>query len=131
MRNNSKRNLNNSLSKFYTPSLQKHLEHYFEQSNVPQELLGEDKLYRLLESTELYIEITNHGFQIQALNYEKSFHDQEEISTDIEEQSAIYSRPKEETPLNDPEISPEPVLTQVHIPYIPNPETTQQPTELH
>ncbi|RXH78779.1 hypothetical protein DVH24_002297 [Malus domestica] len=52
--------------------------------NVPQELLVEDKLSKLLESTELYIEITNQGFQIQALNREKSFDDEGEIGEGTE-----------------------------------------------
>ncbi|RXH82612.1 hypothetical protein DVH24_036953 [Malus domestica] len=71
VRNDSKRNWNNPYSEFYPPSLQKHLE----QSNVPQELLVEDKLSELLESTELYIEIINRVFQIQVLNCGKSFDD--------------------------------------------------------
>ncbi|KAM2105364.1 hypothetical protein ACFX1R_015877 [Malus domestica] len=79
MRNDSKWNWNNPHSEFYTQSLKEHLGQYFEQLNVPQELSVEDKLSKLLELTDLYIEITNEGSLIQALNYGKSFNDQEEI----------------------------------------------------
>ncbi|KAM1912053.1 hypothetical protein ACFX14_000155 [Malus domestica] len=75
MRNDSKWNWNNPHSEFYTQSLKEHLGQYFEQFNVPQELSVEDKLSKLLELTDLYIEITNDGFLIQALNYGKSFND--------------------------------------------------------
>ncbi|KAB2635651.1 hypothetical protein D8674_026185 [Pyrus ussuriensis x Pyrus communis] len=78
MRNDSKRNWKNPYSEFYTPSLQKHLEHYFEQFNVPEELPVEDKLSKLFESIELYVEITNQGFLIQALNCGTSYDDRED-----------------------------------------------------
>ncbi|RXI05827.1 hypothetical protein DVH24_017869, partial [Malus domestica] len=94
MRNDSKRSWNNPYSKFYTPSLKKHLEHYFEQSNVPQELS--------------YIEITNHEFQIQALNREKNFDNEGEIRAGTEEKSAACLHPKEEAAHDDPEIFPQP-----------------------
>ncbi|RXH95669.1 hypothetical protein DVH24_008169 [Malus domestica] len=137
MRNDSKRNWNNPYSEFYTPSLQKYLEQYFERFNVPQELLVEDKLSKLLESTELCIEITKQGFFIQALNCGKSFDDQEEIGTGIEEQSASYLCPMEEKAHADPEIPTEPFATHACIPHElfpqcllwPNQEAAKKPTK--
>ncbi|RXI05372.1 hypothetical protein DVH24_006629 [Malus domestica] len=107
MINDSKRNWSNPYSEFYTLNLQKHLELCFEQSNMPQELSVEEKLSKLWESTELYIEITNEGFQIQALSCGKCFEDQDEIGAEIVEQSANCPRPREETALDDSEISPD------------------------
>ena len=63
---------------------------------MPQELPVEDKLSKLLEFTELYIEITNQGFQIQALDREKSSEDEREIGVGTEEPSASCSRPRKE-----------------------------------
>ncbi|KAB2622428.1 hypothetical protein D8674_024610 [Pyrus ussuriensis x Pyrus communis] len=95
MTTNSKRPWNNPHSELYTPSLKKHLEQYFEKFNVPQKLSMEDKLSKLLESTELYIERTNQEFQIQPLiNYGKRYDDEEEIGAETEEQSAIYVPPE-------------------------------------
>ncbi|TQE11232.1 hypothetical protein C1H46_003238 [Malus baccata] len=104
MRNDSKWNWNNPHSEFYTQSLKEHLGQYFEQLNVPQELSVEDKLSKLLELTDLYIEVTNQEFQIQPLiNCGKSFDDQKEIGAETEEQSASQSCPREETPPADRE----------------------------
>ncbi|RXI06798.1 hypothetical protein DVH24_025934 [Malus domestica] len=106
MRNNSKRHWNNPYSEFYTPSLKKYIYfmwacnlQYFEQPDVPQELPVEDKISILLEANELYIERTNQGFQIQALNCENIYDDHEEIGAETEEPPASYSRPRAETPL--------------------------------
>ncbi|KAB2622692.1 hypothetical protein D8674_024874 [Pyrus ussuriensis x Pyrus communis] len=104
MRKYPKRNWNNPYSQFYTPSLKKHLEQYLKQSNVLQKLSLEDELSKLLESTELYIEITNQGFQIQALNCWKNFDDQEDIGAGTEEHSGCYSNPTKERTYADPEI---------------------------
>ncbi|KAB2617503.1 hypothetical protein D8674_013372 [Pyrus ussuriensis x Pyrus communis] len=125
MRNNSKRNWNNPYSEFYTPSLQKHLEHYFEQFNVPQELPVEDKLSKLLESTELYTEITNQGFLIQALNCGISYNDRE-VGVGTKEPSACCSRPREEATHADPIIPPEPSATHVYVPPKPFPQSLQE-----
>ncbi|CAN6549786.1 unnamed protein product [Malus baccata var. baccata] len=99
---------------------------YFEQLNVPQELSVEDKLSKLLELTDLYIEITNEGFLIQALNYGKSFNDQEEIGAGIEEQSATHSRSGETAAHADLIIPPEPSVTHVPVPPKPFPQRLQE-----
>ena len=131
MINDSKRNWNNPYSEFYTPSLQKHLELYFgQQSNMPQELSVEKKLSKLWESTKLYIEITNEGFQIQALSCETSFEDQEEIGVGTEEQSATHSRPGEKEVHPDLEILTEPFTAQVSMTHIPHQAAAMQPTKL-
>ncbi|CAN6579197.1 unnamed protein product [Malus baccata var. baccata] len=131
MRNDSKWNWNNPHSEFYTQSLKEHLGQYFEQLNVPQELLVEDKLSKLLELTDLYIEITNDGFLIQALNYGNSFNDQEEIGARIEEQSATQSCPREETPHADRgTISPQSFLPQVYVPPEPFPTGLHECTRI-
>ncbi|CAN6587048.1 unnamed protein product [Malus baccata var. baccata] len=65
-----------------------------------------------MESTELYIERTNQGFQIQALNCEKSYDDQEEIGAETKESPASYSRLREETTYANPEILPKSTATQ-------------------
>ncbi|CAN6700667.1 unnamed protein product [Malus baccata var. baccata] len=111
----SKRHWNNPCLESYNPKLKEHIEQYFEQFNVPQELSVED-LSKLLESTKLYIEITNEGFLIQALNYGKSLNDQEEIGAGTEEQSTTHSSPGEKTTHAEPIIPPEPSATQVHVP---------------
>ncbi|KAM2964821.1 hypothetical protein FF2_022566 [Malus domestica] len=126
MRNDSKWNWNNPHSEFYTQSLKEHLWQYFEQLNVPQELTVEDKLSKLLELIDLYNEITNEGFLIQALNYGKSFNDQEEIGAGIEEQSATHSRPGEKAAYADLIIPPEPSATHVHVPPKPFPQSLQE-----
>ncbi|TQE06055.1 hypothetical protein C1H46_008365 [Malus baccata] len=126
MRNDSKRHWKNPCSESYNPKLKKHLEQYFEQFNVPQELSVEDNLSKLLESTELYIEITNEGFLIQALNYGKSFNDQEEIGVGTEEQSTTHSRPGEKATHADPIIAPEPSTTHVYVPPKPFPQSLQE-----
>ncbi|CAN6691333.1 unnamed protein product [Malus baccata var. baccata] len=113
---------------FYTQSLKEHLGLYFEQLNVPQELSVEDKLSKLLESTELYIEITNQGFQIQAVNCGRSYDDQE-LGAGTDEPSACYSRPKEETAPDDLEISIESAPTKVCVPLMHSPETPRQPAK--
>ncbi|CAN6548748.1 unnamed protein product [Malus baccata var. baccata] len=96
MRNDSKWNWNNPHSEFYAQSLKEHLGQYFEQFNVPQELSVEDKLSKLLELTDLYIE---------------------EIGAETEEQSASQSCPREETPPADREtISPQSFPPQVYVP---------------
>ncbi|KAB2632813.1 hypothetical protein D8674_029060 [Pyrus ussuriensis x Pyrus communis] len=138
MRNNSKRNWNNPHLEFYTLSLQRQLEHYFEQFNVPQELLVKEKLSKLLESTELYIEITKQGFFIQALNCGKSLNDQEEIGTGTEKQFASYSCPMEEKAHADPEIPTKSFATHAYMPHEiflqcwlwPNQEAAKKPTKL-
>ncbi|CAN6709902.1 unnamed protein product [Malus baccata var. baccata] len=141
MRNDSKWNWNNPHSEFYTQSLKEHLGQYFEQLNVPQELSVEDKLSKLLESTELYIEITNQGFQIQAVNRGRSYDDQEvgyfchfcpKIHVSPYEYfwlhtSACYSRPNEETAPHDLEISIESAPTKVCVSLMHSPETPRQP----
>ncbi|CAN6679620.1 unnamed protein product [Malus baccata var. baccata] len=99
---------------------------YFEQFNVPQELSVEDKLSKLLELTDLYIEITNEGFLIQALNYRKSFNDQEEIGVGIEEQYATHSHPGEKAAHVDPIIPPESSATHVYVPPKPFPQSLQK-----
>ncbi|KAM2227717.1 hypothetical protein ACFXTI_014495 [Malus domestica] len=128
MRNNSKWNWNNPHSEFYTQSLKEHLGQYFERLNVPQDLSVEDKLSKLLESTELYIEITNQGFQIQAVNRGRSYDDQE-VGAGTEEPSAYYSRPEEETAPDDLEISIESAPTKVCVPLMHSPETPRQPAK--
>ncbi|TQD90562.1 hypothetical protein C1H46_023908 [Malus baccata] len=128
MRNDSKWNWNNPHSEFYTQSLKEHLGQYFERLNVPQELSVEDKLSKLLESTELYIEITNQGFQIQAVNRGRSYDDQE-VSAGTEEPFACYSRPEEETAPDDLQISIESAPTKVCVPLMHSPETPRQPTK--
>ncbi|KAB2608556.1 hypothetical protein D8674_011724 [Pyrus ussuriensis x Pyrus communis] len=127
MTTNSKRHWNNPHSEFYTPSLKKHLEQYFEKFNAPQKLSVEDKLFKLLESIELYIERTNQEFQIQPLiNYGKRYDDQEEIGAETEEKSTSQSCPREETPPADREtISAQSSPPQVYVP----PEAF--PTGLH
>ncbi|KAB2609297.1 hypothetical protein D8674_012465 [Pyrus ussuriensis x Pyrus communis] len=125
MRNNSKRNWNNPYSEFYTPSLQKHLEHYFGQFNVSQELPVEDKLSKLLELSELYIEITNQGFLIQALNC-GTIYDDQEVGVGTEEPSTCYSRPGERASHVDPIIPPEPSPTHVYVPPKPFPHSLQE-----
>ncbi|XP_050125447.1 uncharacterized protein LOC126602588 [Malus sylvestris] len=122
--------LNNPHSKFYTQSLKEHLGQYFEQLNVPQEFSMDDKLSKLLELTDFYIEITNEGFLIQALNYGKSFNDQEEIGAGIEEQSATHSRPWEKAAHADLIIPPEPSATHVHVPPKPFPQSLQKDMSL-
>ncbi|CAN6700224.1 unnamed protein product [Malus baccata var. baccata] len=101
---------------------------YFERLNVPQELSMEDKLSKLLESTELYIEITNQGFQIQAVNRGRSYDDQE-VGAGTEEPSACYSRPEEVTAPDDLEISIESAPTKVCVPLMHSPETPRQPAK--
>ncbi|KAM1754626.1 hypothetical protein ACFX12_007061 [Malus domestica] len=130
MRIDSKWNWNNPHSEFYTKSLKEHLGQYFEQLNVPQELSVEDKLAKLLELTDLYIEITNEGFQIQAVNRGKSYDDQE-VDAGTEEPSVCYSRPKEETPHADREtISPQSFPPQVYVPPEPFPAGLQECTRI-
>ncbi|RXH78950.1 hypothetical protein DVH24_034157 [Malus domestica] len=128
MRIDSKWNWNNPHSEFYTKSLKEHLGQYFEQLNVPQELSVEDKLAKLLELTDLYIEITNEGFQIQAVNRGKSYDDQE-VGAGTEEPSVCYSRPKEETAHDDLENSIESAPSKVCVPLMHYPETPRRPAK--
>ncbi|KAM2750782.1 hypothetical protein EV2_000016 [Malus domestica] len=88
----------------------------------------EDKLAKLLELTDLYIEITNEGFQIQAVNRGKSYDDQE-VGAGTEEPSVCYSRPKEETAHDDLENSIESAPTKVCVPLMHYPETPRRPTK--
>ncbi|RXI07725.1 hypothetical protein DVH24_009280 [Malus domestica] len=67
----------------------------------------EYKISILLESSELYIERTNQRFQIQPLNCGKSDDEQKEIGSEMEEESANESRPREETPPAVREIFPQ------------------------
>ncbi|CAN6570625.1 unnamed protein product [Malus baccata var. baccata] len=132
MGNDSKWNWYNPHSEFYTQSLKEHLGKYFEQFNVPQELSVKDKLSKLLELTELYIEVTNQEFQIQPLiNCGKSFDDQEEIGAETKEQSASQSCPREETPPADREtISPQSFPPQVYVPPEPFPTGLHECTRI-
>ncbi|RXI09881.1 hypothetical protein DVH24_034241 [Malus domestica] len=122
MRIDSKWNWNNPHSEFYTKSLKEHLGQYFEQLN----LSVEDKLAKLLELTDLYIEITNEGFHIQAVNRGKSYDDQE-VGAGTEEPSVCYSRPKEESAHDDLENSIESAPTKVCVPLMHYPETPGDP----
>ncbi|KAB2595328.1 hypothetical protein D8674_030778 [Pyrus ussuriensis x Pyrus communis] len=128
MRIDSKKNWNNPYSEFYTTSLKKLLEQYFEQHNVPQELSVEDKLSLLLESTELCIERTHQGFQIQASNCGNNFNDQEETVSGTEEHSASHSRPREEATYID--VFPEPRATHAYVPLKPFPQRLHECTKI-
>ncbi|CAN6725589.1 unnamed protein product [Malus baccata var. baccata] len=112
----------------YVQDLERHLGQYFERLNVPQELSVEDKLSKLLESTELYIEITNQGFQVQAVNHGRSYDDQE-VGAGTKDTYACYSRPKEETAPDDLEISIESTPTKVCVPLMHSPKTPRQPAK--
>ncbi|KAM1715400.1 hypothetical protein EV2_026583 [Malus domestica] len=130
MRNNSKRHWNNPYSEFYTPGLKKHLyfiwgcnQQCFEQPDVPQELSVESKISLLLESSELYIERTNQGFQIQA------YDEPEEIVAGTGEKFSSHSRPGEEAAHADPIIQPEQIATQVYVPQEFFPQSLQACTK--
>ena len=92
---------------------------YFEQPDVPQELSVESKISILLESSELYIERTNQGFQIQA------YDEKEEIVAGTREQSSSHSRPGEEATHADPLIPPAQIATQVYVPQEFFPQSLQ------
>ncbi|KAM1061337.1 hypothetical protein FF1_025849 [Malus domestica] len=130
MRNNSKRHWNNPYSEFYTPGWKKHLyfiwgcnQQCFEQPDVPQELSVESKISLLLESSELYIERTNQGFQIQA------YDEPEEIVAGTGEKFSSHSRPGEEAAHADPIIQPEQIATQVYVPQEFFPQSLQACTK--
>ncbi|RXI09235.1 hypothetical protein DVH24_023396 [Malus domestica] len=91
----------------------------------------EYKISILLESSELYIERTNQRFQIQPLNCGKSDDEQKEIGSEMEEESASESRPREETPPADREIiSPKSTPNQVHMSNTTHQEAAKQHTEV-
>ncbi|RXH92138.1 hypothetical protein DVH24_021161 [Malus domestica] len=118
MRNNSKRILPPGLKKYLCFMWACNIQ-YFEQPDVPQELLWKTKSL-----------FTHQGFQIQALKCGYNYKDQEEIVTRTEKPPVSDTCPTEEIALVDLEILTDPITAPVYMPHTPYAEVVMQPTEL-